>query len=123
MDYTLADLTKFTGAKRRTIQHWSEVGVLLALPSTDRGGTGVHRRFSKEEAVVACLVNAYARRLQMTVGVLLRVSKVLRDSWKHARFRSAIEKAIERQAEIYVILRTPGAPKFVVALGDGSLDF
>ena len=76
-DYTLADLTRITGAKRRTVQLWAEGGVIRALPGTGHGGKGTHRKFSREETMIACIIHAFARQ-QMPIGMLLRVSEMLR---------------------------------------------
>jgi hypothetical protein len=106
MDYSLADLTKLTGAKRRSVQLWAEAGVVQADPGTERAGTGTHRRFSRKEAITACLVNAFAQRLQMPVGVLLHLSKVIRlildqePSW--------IDRAIKNEGNIYLIIKGQG---------------
>ncbi|MCZ6509367.1 MAG: hypothetical protein O7G13_11695 [Alphaproteobacteria bacterium] len=122
MDYTLANLTEFTGAKRRTVQVWAEGGVIQAEASTSRAGTGVHRRFSRDEAIIACLVHAFARRLQSPIGVLLRISALVRESLGGKKFRTMIEKAISGEAEVFVVLIGSGAPKFVIKFGDGSVD-
>ncbi|TIM10974.1 MAG: hypothetical protein E5Y67_25370 [Mesorhizobium sp.] len=120
---TLAEVTKLTGAKRRTVQLWAEAGVLIAEHATDRAGTGVHRRFSKDEAIVACLVHAFARRLQTPIGVLLRISKLLRTSMSHEKFASMVHRAIaDPDSELFLILRGSGAPSFVIEFGDGSVD-
>jgi hypothetical protein len=81
MLYTLADLTRITGAKRRTVQLWAEAGVIRARPATERGGTGVHRQFSIEEAFIACVMTAFVE-LRMGIGTLLKLSKLLRGTLK-----------------------------------------
>lgn len=76
-EYTLADLTRITGAKRRSVQLWAEAGVIRAKRDTERRGTGTHRRFSRDEAIIACIVHAFAKQ-QMSIGTLLMISKVVR---------------------------------------------
>jgi hypothetical protein len=75
MEYTLADLTKLTGNKRRTVQLWAEAGVIIADPGTHRAGTGVHRRFSREEAVIGLAINPLAK---LHIGDLLTLSRAIR---------------------------------------------
>jgi hypothetical protein len=72
--FTLADLERVTGAKRRSLQLWADAGVIKARKGTDRAGTGTHRLFSPEEAVVACIVHAFAQH-QIAIGELLIISE------------------------------------------------
>ncbi len=105
MDFSLADLARITGAKRRTVQHWAATGVILANPETERGGTGVHRRFSRDEVVIACLVHAFSFEHQMSVGALLRLSEALRESIHgSAIFNQWVAEAIRNEAALYVML-------------------
>lgn len=76
-DFSLADLTALTGAKRRSVQLWAEAGVLQADLSTERAGTGVHRRFARDEAMVALLVAPFAD-LRVSIGML----KLLGDQFR-----------------------------------------
>ena len=76
-EYTLADLTRLTGAKRRSVQLWAEAGVLTAEADSDRAGTGTHRRFSRNEAVIAIITTALAQ-LHLPIGDLLKVSGAVR---------------------------------------------
>jgi hypothetical protein len=55
--YSLADLTRMSGAKRRTVQLWAEGGVLVAEPATERQGSGVHRAFSRNEAIIVLILS------------------------------------------------------------------
>lgn len=75
--YSLADLVEITGAKRRSIQLWADARVIQAEHSTERAGTGVHRRFSRNEAIVACIIHPFATR-QMAIGELLQLSQAVR---------------------------------------------
>lgn len=54
--FSLADLVKVTGLKRRTVQVWTEAGVIKAEPQTNQAGTGTHKKFSVHEARIACLL-------------------------------------------------------------------
>jgi hypothetical protein len=75
--FLLADLVKITGAKRRSLQLWADAGVIKAEKGTDRAGTGTHRLFPVEEAVVACIVHAFAQH-QIAIGELLIISERIR---------------------------------------------
>src|SRR5215208_916304 len=75
--YTLADLERVTSAKRRSLQLWADAKVIMADRSTDRAGTGTHRRFSRKEAIVACIVHAFALH-QVAIGELLYISLLVR---------------------------------------------
>jgi hypothetical protein len=77
LDYTLADLARVTGAKRRSLQLWADAGVIVPEKSTDRGGSGTHRRFSRKEAVIACIVHAFALH-QIAIGELQLISTAMR---------------------------------------------
>jgi hypothetical protein len=76
-EYTLSDLVEVTGAKRRSLQVWADRGVIQPLPDTASAGTGVHRRFSREEAIIACLIHPFASH-QMAIGELLIISRGIR---------------------------------------------
>ena len=119
-DYTLADLTRITGARRRSVQLWAEAGVIKAAPATERAGTGTHRRFSRDEAIIACIVSAFARR-QMPVGQLLRISAVLRGGLDnpadYPEMRYEFEKAIYDQGRIFFVLKGAGTPGYVDSFG------
>jgi hypothetical protein len=75
--YTLADLARVTGAKRRSLQLWADAGVIVPEKSTDRGGSGTHRRFSRKEAIIACIVHAFALH-QIAIGELQEISTAIR---------------------------------------------
>ena len=88
--YTLADLVRVTGAKRRSLQLWADAGVILADRSTDRAGTGTHRRFPRDEAIIACVVHAFALH-QIAIGELLRIAVMVR-FWIQNNARHAEDK-------------------------------
>jgi DNA-binding transcriptional MerR regulator len=77
VDYALADLARVTGAKRRSLQLWADAGVIRAEKSTDRGGSGTHRRFSRDEAIIAGIIHAFALH-QIAIGELLEIAGVVR---------------------------------------------
>ena len=65
------------GVKRRTVQLWSEGGVLIAEPETERQGSGVHRTFSRDEAIVCLILSRFAQ-WNLPIGRLARIAGVLR---------------------------------------------
>lgn len=77
MDYTLADLGRITGAKRRSLQLWADARAIIAELPTDHAGTGVHRRFSRDEAIIACILSAFAAQ-QISIGGLVEIAKSVR---------------------------------------------
>jgi hypothetical protein len=76
-EYSLADLVEVTGAKRRSLQIWADRGVIHPIKSTANAGTGVHRLFSRKEAIIACIIHPFALR-QIAIGELLSISKLMR---------------------------------------------
>ena len=77
LDYSLADIVRISGGKRRSVQLWAEAGAIRAFSRTDRQGTGTHRRFSRDEVIIACCLDSLARR-QVGIGELIRIGRGLR---------------------------------------------
>jgi hypothetical protein len=101
--YTLADLVRVTGAKRRSLQLWADAGVIKAKKGTNRAGTGTHRLFSRDEAIVACIVNSFGIH-QMPIGQLLNVASVCRTSAESGSIRkSFINPAISGEEDPIMI--------------------
>ena len=94
--YSLSDLVEVTGAKRRSVQLWAERGVIRALKSTESVGTGVHRQFSRDEAIIACIVHPFALR-QISIGELVNVAAAVRTCLIASR--AIIEAAIRGGSE------------------------
>jgi hypothetical protein len=115
--YSLADLVEVTGAKRRSVQLWAERGVIRALAGTESAGTGVHRLFPRDEAIIACIIHAFAMR-QMAIGELLRISEVVRFELRMER--DAISGAVGGSGDtmlIYESWPTKGRPQHRIAMG------
>ena len=111
-EYTLAELTRITGAKRRSVQLWAEAGVIRAKRETERRGTGTHRKFSRDEAVIACIIHAFAKQ-QMAIGTLLTISKVVRHWLGNAR--GQVESAIgDRKNWFMVYQRSDAGPSIII---------
>jgi hypothetical protein len=49
----------------------------MADSSTDRAGTGTHRRFSRDEAIIACILHGFALH-QIAIGELIVISDAVR---------------------------------------------
>jgi hypothetical protein len=107
MDFSLSDLENLTGAKRRSIQLWADAGVIRPYPRTDRRGTGTHRRFSRDEAIIGCIIAGLANR-QRPIGELLRLGNVIRDLLNSGKFRKSVEAAISGKNESFMVLRWGG---------------
>jgi hypothetical protein len=102
MDFSLSDLEDLTAAKRRSIQLWADAGVIRAYPRTDRRGTGTHRRFSRDEAIIGCIIAGLANR-QRPIGELLRLSLVIRNFLNSGKFRKSVEAAIGGKDSLMVL--------------------
>jgi hypothetical protein len=106
--YALRDLVDITGAGRRTIQFWADHGVLWADKGTDHAGTGTHRRFSRDEAIIACIVQAFALR-SIGIGELIQISHFLRSLMldPSGETRKTINQAIsDENSMIHLIFET-----------------
>ncbi len=101
MEYTLADLERTTGSKRRSVQLWSDRGVLLADPTTMDAGSGTHRRFSHDEAIIACAVHAFARQ-HMAIGELKEIAAAIRRAMANPKYRGALESDSKFGDDIYL---------------------
>ena len=99
--FTLADLVRLTGAKRRAVQLWAEAGAIKADPMTERVGAGVHRTFSQDEAVIACFVAAFALD-SAPIGRLILVGADMR-AFLAGPYRHTIRKAIANNEKVFLI--------------------
>jgi DNA-binding transcriptional MerR regulator len=68
---SLAALVEDSGESARTLQHWSDLGILKPLPATSKRGRGYHRAFRAEpfygERVWALLASAL-NKLRIPLG-------------------------------------------------------
>jgi hypothetical protein len=76
-DFTLSALAEIAGMPKRAVQLWADAGVIKANPSTVLAGSGVHRKFKREEAIVACVVAPFAKQ-KMAIGALKSVGNTVR---------------------------------------------
>jgi DNA-binding transcriptional MerR regulator len=78
-----SDVARLSGAAMHTIRYWAQTHVLEAV--RDQTGTGHHRQFSREEVVIATVVQYFSSR-NLQVEHLADISKTLRaallsDEW------------------------------------------
>ena len=121
MDYSLADVVRMTGGKRRSVQLWAESEAIRAYSATDKRGTGTRRRFSRDEVIIACCLNGIARR-HVGIGELIRIGRGLRTFLNRGKFRAQIEEAISgtEQWEYYLAIIWPDEKDPYVLLLDES---
>ena len=111
--YTLAQVTKRTGAKRRSVQLWADAGIIEADPDTDRAGTGVHRRFALDEVKIAALLAPLAD-WGVPIGWLRHFARSFRTALKGESKRGkaysmaqelelALERAMAGQGNNYLL--------------------
>jgi hypothetical protein len=98
--FTLADLTSVTGAKRRSVQLWADAKVIVADPSTERAGSGVHRVFSRNETLIACVIAVFAKE-GVQIGKLLEISAELRKLVRTGSQKERIEAAVNSNHRFY----------------------
>jgi len=102
--YSASDVARLSGAPLRTVRYWALTRVLEAAPESDRAGTGKHRQFSKQEVVIACIVQYFSSRGRQ-IGQLTDISKTLRaallsDEWSWDCLNGAIRDAFK----VYMVL-------------------
>lgn len=102
MEYSLSDLTKITGAKRRSVQFWAECGAILANKETERAGTGTHRRFSRDEAIIACVI-AYFAQMHVELPQLTDLAAKFRSMLPG--IRDAVDMAISDEMIVFLVVQ------------------
>jgi DNA-binding transcriptional MerR regulator len=76
--FSVSDIASLTGVPIRSVRHWALTDIILADPSTQFAGTGVHRQFNETEVRV-CKVLADLRQFCFPVGMLLKISTAARE--------------------------------------------
>jgi hypothetical protein len=104
--YTVADLIKATDARPRTIKFWVDRGLIRATKASEGGGHGVHRQFTRNELILACLLLplAMGRRGDQTrtISELEELAKSIRVAI-HAE-QDVLEEAVAGREHHYLIL-------------------
>jgi len=104
----LSDLVRITGAKRRALQIWADRGALRAEPETESSGSGVHRTFSREEAVIACVLTGFSQQ-EVAIGNLLKVSHGMREGYlKIPHLRPIFNDALAGKGKNFLIYNLAG---------------
>jgi DNA-binding transcriptional MerR regulator len=106
MSYALADLEAVTKVPRRTLQFWSDAGVIMPDQDTRQAGRGVYRRYSRDEAIIACYVRALSQ-MKLPVGELRQIAITFRMNLP--RFRQVIDKKIDGKADLLCITAHGGS--------------
>jgi DNA-binding transcriptional MerR regulator len=108
VSYTVADVINATGLKRRTVQFWADRGVIRATKATQEGGSGVHRSFTRNELIVACILHPIALGWQgdqtRTLSELTQVANHIRLLVKAPVACDDFEQAIAGTGQFYLIL-------------------
>jgi DNA-binding transcriptional MerR regulator len=116
--YTLADLTRLCGAKRRTIQLWAEAAALVAEAATERQGSGTHRMFSRDEAIICLILSRFAR-WNISVGQLVRIGTIMRKYVLTSQTqRDRIEKAIRGGETLRMTLDSANTVTLLTGYGE-----
>jgi hypothetical protein len=121
-EFTLSRLAEIARTPKRAVQLWADAGVIMAKPSTMRAGSGVHRKFSREEVIVGCIVAPFAKQ-KVAIGALERISVAVRaisQSWDVERTARGQHYLLVRWHEI-----KPGellANDFEIIAADGKRD-
>jgi hypothetical protein len=103
-NYGLSELVDAAHSNRRLTQFWVECGALKPICATDRQGRGNPRRFSRDEAIIACLLTAFSLG-KTTIGQLLRFSEGMRSKMlNHGPRRELIEAAIMGNKKVFVYI-------------------
>jgi DNA-binding transcriptional MerR regulator len=123
MSYTLAEMEQITGAKRRALQFWSDAGVIQPETDTDRAGRGVHRRYSRHEAMIACVIRPFAE-MHLPIGELHGMAAGIRNGLnnrKDARLRDEMKLAITGDVLLFLyFLRAEGGWLWEISAGESK---
>lgn len=105
--FTLKELTEATGLGFRTLQNWTNRGVIQCDPPIGEGGTGVHRRYTVEEAMVAAILSRLTE-LAIPAEQMVKAAAAIRHaySWRKHKSRKARE-AISRKIYNKILRVTP----------------
>jgi DNA-binding transcriptional MerR regulator len=101
-----ANIIKAAPLKRRTVQFWSDRGVIRADRET--GGSGDYRSFSRTELIIACIIHPLSIGWQgdqtRRISELKDLAKYLRPLIKRPPTCDDFENAIAGNADFYLIV-------------------
>ena len=105
MAYTVADIIKATGAKRRTVQFWADKGIIRPTRATQEGGHGVHRSFTRDELIIACLIHPVSLGWRgdqtRSLGEMKELATALRHLLKQSVTRDDFDDATAGKGQFY----------------------
>lgn len=111
----LSDIARVTGAKPRSVQLWAEAGIVVPLPGTHREGPGAHRKYSLEEAAIACCIWPFAVE-KVAIGGLKALSLATRAELRTPLCQHRLYRAIQGDGENFLKVITH-------AVADGSAKY
>ena len=76
-DLMVGDITRVSGAKKRTVQNLTMAGALECRPETKHTGPGLGRKYAPAEAAIAAVLERMSKRT-MNVGEFVHIAAALR---------------------------------------------
>lgn len=119
--FSLAQIVEITGSDRRAVQFWADNGALIAKAGTSRAGRGTHRRFARDEVVIACVLNAVFANSRATISVLLKLADSFRAALKYDALRKLVNSAIAEQKLLFMVYRRDGEIDLLGGLSTAEL--
>ncbi len=87
-------------------------------PQSMDAGSGTHRRFSHDEAIIACAVHAFARQ-HMAIGELKEIAAAIRRAMANPKYRGALDNAISGDGQCYLVSERWGDQSWEVSIIGG----
>jgi DNA-binding transcriptional MerR regulator len=106
--YTASEVAGLSGSTQRTIRYWGLVGILQPTADSTNSGTGVHRTFTREECVVACVVRYFGDK-GLQVGQLMPLSHNVRFTFFTPNASPFLRAAIRDEQRIYMTMTDTGS--------------
>ena len=94
MSYVLADVAEVACIPKRSVRLWADAGVIVADSGTMHEGSGTHRRFSRVELIIACIVAPFAKQ-KLAIGALKALARNIRLSLSDKGTRPAYLPLVE----------------------------
>jgi hypothetical protein len=107
--FEMADLANVSDTPLRRVTFWADRGALVADPDTDKGGQGTHRTFSRDEAIIACILSAFYLD-EAPIARLIDVAITIRALLKNKDTRQDIENAIHGKGQAFLFLDQMASP-------------
>jgi hypothetical protein len=94
MTFALAEIAEFARMPKRSVRLWADAAVIKADEDTVLQGSGIHRRFSRTELIVACIIAPFAKQ-KLAIGALNAISRNIRLSMTSTNTRSFVKPLVE----------------------------